>query len=196
MIYNISISIVNYMLITSKNNKKILFLGLLFLLLLLVAFTYAYYLSISKEEGQSHDSSKVDSVNYDASTEAQIKAGEEIKKNSIETSGKPTKPGSDTPQFESGDLQVSITSTNQDASILRVRSLIGTVIDNGECRLNLIRGNTVITKTSGIQPLANASTCEGFDIPVDELTPGEWQIELNISANNKKGSVTGSVIIK
>jgi hypothetical protein len=96
------------------------------------------------------------------------------------------------------DDQVSatITAANQNGSMLQIRTLIQAVTTDGTCSLKLTGPNgSVVTKSAGIQSLASASTCAGFNVPVSELSPGSWQIELEISIPSKKATLTKTIII-
>jgi len=41
----------------------------------------------------------------------------------------------------------------------------------------------------------SSGSCEGFDIPLTKLSPGEYDIKIEINANQKTGIIEGKVTI-
>lgn len=102
-----------------------------------------------------------------------------------------------TPDENSSNLSVSITSANQDNGMLRVRSLIQPAVSSGECHITLENTSSQkIENTSDIQNLASSSTCKGFDIPIGSLSAGKWTITLKVSANKSAGTATKEITIQ
>lgn len=98
-----------------------------------------------------------------------------------------------TPQA-AGDLIISAAAQNE--GIVQIRALIGSVVGTGTCALTLSSGTNTVTRSVGIQALPSSSTCQGFDIPVSELTPGVWDILITASYNSQTVSVTGKVEVR
>ena len=103
-----------------------------------------------------------------------------------------TEPTENTPEGLSG----SITALSQGASNLEVRVLINSITDEGECKLTITKGSTVIEKVSSIQPQSSSSTCEGFSIPLSDLSAGSWEVEINISSAGRSTTLNGDIAIK
>ena len=64
----------------------------------------------------------------------------------------------------------------------------------GTCTATFSLGSQTVVKTSPTLSDASTSTCEGFDIPLSELSSGDWDVSIAISAD-KKGTITGKVNI-
>lgn len=64
---------------------------------------------------------------------------------------------------------------------------------SGNCDLILTAGDQTITRHTGIINNASTSTCNGFDIPASEISSGTWQIRIDLSSNDKKGTITGEI---
>ena len=41
----------------------------------------------------------------------------------------------------------------------------------------------------------SSGSCEGFDIPLTKLSPGEYNIKIEVNANQKTGIIEGKVTI-
>lgn len=192
--------------IQTKNrfNKKIVYLAVGIILLLAVGSTIYVYSLHGNILGWSADSSSSPSYpNNNPPTKDQSQAGtsqkEDIVNQDRAAQGKPPIPGTDsstTPsQTNSATLGVTITAANQNGSTVNIRSLVETVTSDGTCTLTLTKDGTTVTRTAGIQPLANASTCKGFDIPVSSLGKGAWNIQLSVTSGSKTGAASSSVVV-
>lgn len=79
---------------------------------------------------------------------------------------------------------------------LTIRVNIDQYLGEGKCELNLTKdGNTVRAETSGIVSAATTATCEGFDVPVNGLEAGEYNIIVKLDAGGKVGTINGKVKI-
>lgn len=135
-----------------------------------------------------------DNIDYDPATKEQQDAG-----NTIKSSGSGDIPPTPTviPGSDKKNVQLTITSANQNESNLQIRALISAVENDGVCTLTLSSaGETTVSKTAGIQAMATVSTCKGFDIPVPELAVGKWHILVEYSSETLTGSSAQDVIIK
>lgn len=150
-----------------------------------------------------------DSVNYNEATQDQKDAGTQAKQNSANTdiksaegANKPTSSGSDplpAPQPQpsgKASVGVSITASSQAGSIYQIRSLISALTSNGSCTLTLTKGSATVIKTAKVQTLANSATCQGFDIPVSELSPGTWSVSLVFENSEIQGNTTATITVK
>lgn len=138
-------------------------------------------------------------INYDKPTDEQTKAGKDAKDATINNSGDTdTAPGNEEPSgsdSKSDGLSTSITVSEVNGSTLYIRNEIRGVYASGTCVLTLTNDSKTIRKRSGIQALAKVSTCQGFNIPTSELSPGTWNINLTVTIGDKKGTAQGSVNI-
>lgn len=173
----------------SKNKGVLLLIVLAIVILGIGGSVSAYYL-LTKQDNQSEQTSTEsendnnrNDVNLDPSTEEQRKAGSDIKKDALQDDDEP-------PQ---NSLTVSFTAVSQNETTLQIRTLIEKVTSTGTCELKLTKGSSVVTKISSIQALASSSTCQGFDIPMTELTQGEWTAELTVTSEGLSGTTSRSI---
>lgn len=180
--------------------KKLIAIGIVAILLLTAPFVYIYALNgnmfgwKANQNPKSDNSTKdVDNINYDPATKEQQDTGNQTKSNSSDTPLAPTT----IPDSDKKNVQVTITSANQNGSTLQIRSLIGAVGNTGTCTLTLTStGQSAVTKTATIQALASTSTCQGFDIPTSDLSIGTWNILIEFSSDTLTGSATMDKVIK
>lgn len=188
--------------ISKKSSKKPLVLALaLAALILLTGIAAAYYFKLGPFSLNSQSS-----INFDKPTEDQLKAGADIKKNTVKQDQDSDKvqPGSDpalAPQpIEGSDkksIHAEITNTDQDDSSLRIRTLIQTVTNSGMCSLSMTGpdGQT-LNFTSDIQALPSSSTCKGFTIPLNQLSPGVWTIHLDFNSSELTASTSKDITVQ
>lgn len=161
----------------SKVSKKIIIV--IIVGLLLVGAVSAWWFFSSRNT--SSELRGINSIDYGPATDEQKDAGEQIdgsnSKNPNEVgSDRPTPPESNS---EGKDVvALSVTSANQNGSIIQIRTLIGAIVNSGSCTLTMTKGSTVVTKQSGVQALASSATCQGFDVQVTDLSPGEWSVHI------------------
>ena len=66
----------------------------------------------------------------------------------------------------------------------------------GTCMLSVISaGKVMYTDYVNIISNPSSGSCEGFDIPLTKLSPGEYDIKIEINANQKTGIIEGKVTI-
>lgn len=85
---------------------------------------------------------------------------------------------------------ISYTAINEDA--LSIRLTLNQYLTSGTCNLKMSLGSQVIEQSAPIFADPSTSSCQGFDVPLSELsTSGTWQITVQVSANGKTGIITG-----
>jgi hypothetical protein len=131
-------------------------------------------------------------VDLSPATSDQIKAGNEIKKQSIEQATKPNV-GSDSAQSSSTPLATQITAASVEGDTLYIRNDISGIYETGTCTLTLTKDGTVVTKTAGVQALPQSSTCKGFNVKTSELSSGNWTIKIFVTIEGQTATATGSV---
>lgn len=153
---------------------------------------------------------------FNAVTEEQKTAGQDIKKRSLndasnksekESSGQKSKTlqGSDpspepTPSSngKKPTVGVSITTTtvDKDSNTLYIRSLIQTISSSGRCTLSMhnISGQTYSNSVE-LQAGPSTSSCKGFNVPLSQLSPGKWTINIHYEDNNVTGDTEGEITI-
>lgn len=73
-----------------------------------------------------------------------------------------------------------------------VRVNIDQYLENGKCELILKRNDaTIYSSIANIISNASTATCEGFDVPVENLGGGMVSININLSADGRTGQIRG-----
>lgn len=168
------------------------------------AGAYYYFDQQKDPEDTKHTtSSKEDKP----ATKEQKESGEAIKNQSVNApEPQPAKPNATPPEnptppappASSGSVQVDITAASQNNStgIYQLRALIHSVQGEGTCRLVLTKGGAQVVKEVSVQPLPSSSTCRGFDIPLSELSAGQWQAHLTFSNARVSGATSKTITIQ
>ena len=185
-------------------SKKKLTLIIITGVLLLGVISSVIYVYVFKGNLLGWSANKSDGkINYDKPTEEQKKAGEDAKKKTVDE----TKPNSfgntdqtPTPTPQSGENKakttIDITNNNQNGGLLQVRALIAATVNTGTCTLTLTSGSKTVTKTAGVQALPSNATCQGFDIPVNELSAGTWQATLHFENTTLVADTSKEIVVQ
>ncbi|MBR3329546.1 hypothetical protein IKG29_03445 [Candidatus Saccharibacteria bacterium] len=97
---------------------------------------------------------------------------------------------------EGGELTGVVTYAGVVESNLMIRINIDQFLSDGTCKLKLINdGVTKYRDTASIAESATTSTCEGFNVPLSEITDGNYEIVVEVSADGKTGVIRGEVEI-
>jgi hypothetical protein len=106
------------------------------------------------------------------------------KKNSGEITQEPKAPDNDT------TIQITFIANAQDAAgqPLLVRTILGGITD-GTCDLKLTKDGASISKSASVILQNTTYMCDGFEIPLSELSTGEWQISLTVKASDGRQNV-------
>lgn len=148
----------------------------------------------NKNQTQSKQTKAGNTINYDKPTSDQAKAGAQIKqKNADQNYPSGSKGSSSSNSSDTSTLKVQITAASASNGTAYIRSSIDGVYQGGSCTLTLTKGAQSITKTAAIQALPQSSTCEGFNIPTSQLSPGTWNIKLAVTVNSQTATTTGEL---
>lgn len=181
--------------IKQSNSKKKILLTLLVIGLLIGAGA-AYWFVNRDSEGQK------DGANHNPPSQTEKDAGkqskdEAVNKDTSSNSSKENTPAN-RPSTASGKtvpIPMRITASSQNDSVYQIRTLIDQVV-NGTCTMTLTKATNKITKSATTQALAQASTCQGFDIPISELSTGTWQVSISLEGPGITGITSGTIEIK
>lgn len=190
----------------SSRAKKLLLVALAVIIVAALLFVYLYVIKgtlFGWSPVASHTAASSSQGN-NPPTEDQIKSGATIKQQSLDQATNPKgSSGSDTPPSPvpgnngKSVVGVTITAANQNNGTVQIRALIAAVDTGGTCTLTLSQaGHQTVTKTAGTQNLSSTSTCQGFDIPVSELSTGTWSIAIAYSSSTLTGNASGSITVK
>lgn len=168
----------------SKKKRILIILSIVVLVIAAGGITYAIL--------STRMASDENTVDYNPPTEEQRKAGEEIKQESI----KSEEEAEQNDEADVGEVVVDITSVNQNNGQLQLRTLVHT-LDNGECTLTLSGPNNQSKQYSAsTQSFASNSSCQGFDVPVSELSSGEWRAEIIFTSDQSRGVAMQNITIE
>lgn len=94
-------------------------------------------------------------------------------------------------------LTGAITYSAKTDDIYRIRVNIDQFLKlPGTCMLSVTSaGKVVYTDYVNIISNPSSGSCEGFDIPLTKLSPGEYDIKIEVNANQKTGIIEGKVTI-
>lgn len=169
-----------------KNRLTQKILTITAILCILFAGGLIAYKLLSTEKTKNTSETTTDNHDYSRKTDLnspsddQKEAGDETKKH--------TTNNTDASEPEGNGLSVSITAANQNDTTLQIRTLINSVIGNGTCRLDMTKEQAKITRSVDIQALPSNSTCKGFDMPLSELSKGDWKVVITVNSGDKEGS--------
>ncbi|MGE5327868.1 MAG: hypothetical protein ACM3KH_00885 [Thiobacillus sp.] len=98
-------------------------------------------------------------------------------------------------KLPSGSVDANITYVRQEDGLLKIGTIIDYVTNDGSCVLTLSNGQNSIQKTVNITALPSSSACNGFEVPVIELSKGDWDITIDIQASSKTAQLTQKVTV-
>jgi hypothetical protein len=173
------------------SRKKIIIASICLLIVGAAAVATAMYLKSNSPKKDAN-----------STKEQQKAAGDQTKSNAVDASnGKSA--ASDTPpapqpieNSSKSNVGVTMTAGSQNGSLYQMRFQIDSPTNEGTCTLTLTRGSATVTKTASVQALAKISTCQGFDVPVSELSPGQWNVSLSYESNTLTGSTTSTITVQ
>ena len=188
-----------------SHKKKIIVWSLFFLVLIILAGVIIY--QISKDNNQRlKDSalpektekieSKIENTGVTNSETMKTEDGTPEDAAAGRTPKTPEKyEGQDVNKLEK--LTGAITYSAKTTDKYRIRVNIDQFLKlPGTCMLSVISaGKVMYTDYVNIVSNPSSGSCEGFDIPLTKLSPGEYDIKIEINANQKTGIIEGKVTI-
>ncbi|MGB4768826.1 MAG: hypothetical protein WBP22_06270 [Candidatus Saccharimonas sp.] len=147
-------------------------MGAVIIVGLFIGGFYTYNLLQSKVDSSKPETDPYErKVDLNQPTDEQIKTGKATKEKSL----------TDTSQnniSEDPDFIVTAKNINTTASLLQIRTLLSEIVSQGTCTLTLTKGSSTISRSVALQAGPADSTCQGFDIPLSELSNGTWNIRI------------------
>lgn len=106
-------------------------------------------------------------------------------------------PPSDMDKQSSNQLTGVINYKSVNDGVLSIRVTIDQRISDGTCALTLTNKETdkTVTRNADVATNPSSSTCRGFDIPVSNLSSGDWAISIKVISGDQNGNIKGSVSI-
>jgi cytoskeletal protein RodZ len=130
---------------------------------------------------QSTDTRPVNSVSYSPASTTEQQEGDALKQELINNSNKPA---------SSANITVSFSAATQDnpGGPVIVKALInGTT--TGTCNLVMSKGEVEKTYNASVTNLGTYYGCDGFSVPVSDISTGSWKAVLTVSNGSSSGSV-------
>ena len=171
-----------------KKNKKWLYWLLMLVLFVAVAvIVYLVWNAYFKDKDEEQNSSvTTETVEIEKQEEPQQQEDADI----------PNKPkvvqydGEDPNSAEELSGAITYAGFNDDRLMIRVN--IDQYVDDGECRLDLMRDGVLIhEEVTGIVGNVSTASCDGFDVPIDIIGEGGVDIEIHLDSNGKTGVIRG-----
>lgn len=88
-------------------------------------------------------------------------------------------------------LTGAITASEVQDQVFILRINIDQYLSTGTCTLTMTKNGRTITKSAEIFASASTSSCQGFDLPVSELSSGLWDINIKLQSGSRTGNISG-----
>ena len=105
-------------------------------------------------------------------------------------------------QYDGGDpndgneLSGVITYAGVNGDYLMIRINIDQYLESGECVLRVLSGGNLIhEEVTGVMIGASTASCDGFDVPVELIGSGMFDIVVDLEADDKSGTIRKEVEI-
>lgn len=182
---------------TSKKNAVIT----IAIVIVLTLGASVAYLAIAKKWffAPANQQKNNKSINYDPPTNEQKNAAGSSKNGSSESQGSDQSPAPTPPSTSGGKATVdmTITAANQTSGTLYIRTLIQTIRSTGTCTLSMTESSgKTYAATAGVQANPSTSTCQGFNVPVSALAPGDWHIVIDFEDSSIKAVASKDMTIQ
>jgi len=101
------------------------------------------------------------------------------------------------PAEPSKPINVTLSAAGQDVNggPIVIRAIL-TNLTGGNCNLSLTNSSNVKTYSANVVWRGTYYSCEGFDVPYGDVTPGTWQLKLSVTQDPNSGEVSKSIIVK
>lgn len=129
---------------------------------------------------QATETRPVNSVSYSPATSTEQQEGDALKQQLINESNK---------SANTQTITVNFSAANQDVpgGPVIVKALINGAT-NGTCKLVMVKDGTEKTYTASITSLGTYYGCDGFLVPVSDLSAGNWKALLTVISGSSSGS--------
>ena len=129
---------------------------------------------------QPSETRPVNTVSYTPASSTEQQEGDALKQQLINESNKPA---------NSQSISVNFSAANQDVAggPVIVKALINGA-NNGTCKLIMVKDGTEKTYTASVTNLGTYYGCDGFSVPVSDLSAGSWKALLTVTSGGSSGS--------
>lgn len=177
--------------------KPLAIIGVAVILALLGWLYYAHHYQKWPFLPQVATEEPANTVDPTKPSHSQTKVGNNLKEQIAEQAKNEssTSPSSSTPNAASS-VTMDITATSKTTSTLMIRTLIQKVTSTGTCSLSMAGpSGATYSSAAGVQAMASASTCQGFNVPLGSLSPGSWTITINFKDSSDTAIASKEVTI-
>lgn len=179
----------------TNKNKKIIPIIVIFIIICAGTFFALNITKTSNDEiGKTIENSTTNSTDISTETVENSEKEDVEEKDEIEKKPEIIQNDGEDPN-KSEELTGTLITANISGDKLVVRVNIDQFLTSGKCTLSLKSATSTVEKEANIITSASTSTCEGFDIPINELSSGKWNIEILLNSNSKTGKITGEIDI-
>ena len=173
--------------INKQNNKKLKVI-IISTVLLIGAGSYSVYALMNQQSNNTDSSTQTSngkSQDIKPDPEPETKTEETIKDTNTD---QPT-PVTVAPDTNKRTLQLTGTAETTNGTVYIRGGINNSVEFNGKCYASLTgpNGQTIRKETTLLQNAATTD-CETIQIPISELSKGQWSIKLNYSSNESSGT--------
>lgn len=178
-----------------KRSKKWIYYLVMFVLLIAAGVTVYlvwdnYFHDKKDNEIQEPDKAVISESALDTETEAK-----EDKGDSESDDKRPVQYEGEDPNIKE-ELSGSITYAGLIDDRIAVRMNIDQYLGEGECTIHFMNnGVDSYKEITNITSSAATATCEGFDIPVNNIASGKYEILIELSSGGKTGTIKGEINI-
>ena len=169
--------------------------GLVFLVLVIGAVVMIVLMNNNLFNDKTKDNGSQDSNTSQPEEKSEEKADENKTEEGQQSEEKAPQYDGESPN-KSETLTGLITYADVVDNELVIRVNIDQFLQSGKCNLAINRnGVTYYSQSVDIQESVTTSTCDGYKIPVDQLSKGDFQVEIDLESDGKNGKITGRVRI-
>lgn len=180
-----------------KNNRKWLWWGIGILVVAVIATTIVMVKKniLDKTSQNEQNQSEVKPAEEDKSKEEKEKDMEPEVASTAQKEEVKQYDGDDPNKAEELTGVISYVGVSGGSLIVRVN--IDQFLAGGSCKMALVKdGNIIYNKTAVIVSSVSTSTCDGFTVPVSEISgKDKLTLEVTLESDNKYGKMVGEVTI-
>lgn len=176
---------------TKQTFFRIIFLtALAFIAYVLVALNFSFFPFNKKVQNPETNlgSNKIDSSLIDNEVEQDNPAPEPPQKTPIQNDGEDPN--------DSEIITGYVSNKSFTSEYLVIRVVISQFLtESGSCVLRLTNGTKTVTETANTFNNPSSSTCQGFDILLDKLDSGKWDLSIQVKTVSKIGTISGGEVV-
>lgn len=189
--YAIFVRIKNKIMNIEKRRKNKV-LTIIIIAVIAIALFLVYWFVIKTDDKADNTA---DNTTTNNTKQVEVDSDDTSTINTDNNASKPTEQTSPEQNNTGNEISGYVTSKNIDGNVLRIRVQINELLASGQCELKLSKSGMTVTKTAGVYNSASISTCEGFDVPISELSAGNWTITINVTSGSRSGAINDEVSV-